>query len=137
MYPIDSIISFSFYGIAQIKIYFLFFTGERAGFKVLASLRHYRVMQLIDHAVNYNSDSALGMTQLPLKGNPISLGDSWRSGTPPVASDSCVAVLTLLYVAHSPLQRSVLGTGKRKVQSDQMSLKKVTFTWGGGKEGSG
>lgn len=41
------------------------------------------------------------MTQLPLKGNPISFGDAWRSGTPPVASDSCVTVLTLLYIAHS------------------------------------
>lgn len=107
------------------------------GFKVLVGLRHYGVMQLIDHAVNYNSDTALGMTQLPLKGNPVSFGDSWRSGTPPVASDSCVTVLTLLYIAHSPLQCSTLGTGKRKVQSDRMSLKKVTFPWGGGKAGSG
>lgn len=71
------------------------------GFKVLVDLRHYGAMQPIDHAVNYNRDTALGMTQLPLKGNPISFGDAWRSGIPPVASDSYVTVLTLLYIAHS------------------------------------
>lgn len=85
------------------KIYFLFFIGGRVDFKVLVSLRHYGAMQPIDHAVNYNRDTALGMTQLPLKGNPISFGDAWRSGTLPVASDSYVAVLTLLYIAHSPV----------------------------------
>lgn len=82
---------------------FYFFIGGRVGFKVLVSLRHYGAMQPIDHAVNYNRDTALGMTQLPLKGNPISFGDAWRSGTLPVASDSYAAVLTLLYIAHSPV----------------------------------
>ena len=75
---------------------------------MLVSLRHYGAMQPIDHAVNYNRDTALGMTQLPLKGNPISFGDAWRSGTLLIASDSYVAVLTLLYIAHSPVFNAIV-----------------------------
>ena len=78
------------------------------GFKVLVGLRHYRAMQPIDCAVNYNRGTALGMTQLPLKGNPISFGDVWRSGTPLVTSDSYVTVFTLLYIAHSPVFNAIV-----------------------------
>ena len=78
------------------------------GFKVLVGLRHYGVMQAIDPAVNYNRDTALGVTQLPLKGNPISFGGAWRSGTLPVVSDSYVVILTLLYMARSPAFNAVV-----------------------------
>lgn len=45
--------------------------------KVLGSLICCRVIQPADHAVNYHRDTAVGVTELPLQGNPVSGGGAW------------------------------------------------------------
>lgn len=121
------------------KIYFLFFIGERVGFEVLVGLRHHGAMQPIDHAMNYNRHTALGMTQLPLKGNPISSGDAWRSGTLPVVGDSYVTVLTPLYIAHSPVFNAVVFNPRYREnespgRSDVTEAGEIYLGWGKGRQ---
>lgn len=55
------------------RIYFLFFYWKEGGFQGVSRSKTL-VMPPIDRAMNYFRDAALGMTQLPLKGNPSILG---------------------------------------------------------------